>query len=285
MGNKQYSLEKQAEQQAFHPSQAKLVYISHSKYETDWHSYLHSHPFTELFYVMSGQGQFLIEHEQFEVKANDLIIVNANVSHTETSKADCPMEYIVIGIEGISLLNAEYDQSMFYSLNHFQEQDNPILSTLKMLLGEIVDKKERYEWVIQNMLEILLIHVLRHTKTKLKISSNSKTNNHASYLQSYIDEHFKEKISLEDLCRISFMNKYYMVHHFKKHLGITPIAYLNQKRLEESCHLLENTNLSISKIAEAIGMSSATYFNQAFKKHYQCAPLEWRKKQKNKAQM
>lgn len=282
MSNRQYIFEKkenETNQDALH---AKLVYITSAKYETDWHSVVHSHPFTELFYVVSGQGVFHIENEIFDVKTDDLVIVNPNVSHTETSKLDSPMEYIVLGVEGLSLLTTEYEHSTFYSLHHFQEQKKEILFYLRMLLSEIIHKKMMHELIIQNLLEVFLATIIRHTQTKLKLSSSKEMNNHCTYLKAYIDEHFKEDISLKDLCNISYMNKFYMIHNFKKQLGITPIAYLNLKRLEESCSLLENTNLSVSRIANAVGMSSATYFTQAFKKQYNCPPLEWRKRAKEK---
>ena len=47
---------------------------------------MHMHPFTELFYVVSGEGLFLIEDKSFTVKQDDLVIVNANILHTESSK-------------------------------------------------------------------------------------------------------------------------------------------------------------------------------------------------------
>ena len=60
----------------------KLLYITSSSYEGNWPSYLHSHNFTELFYVCSGSGSFLIEDQSYPIKKDDLIIVNPNVSHT-----------------------------------------------------------------------------------------------------------------------------------------------------------------------------------------------------------
>ncbi len=39
----------------------KLLYVSTSKYEGDWQSILHSHPFSELFYVVQGSGSFITE--------------------------------------------------------------------------------------------------------------------------------------------------------------------------------------------------------------------------------
>ena len=80
----------------------KLLYVSTSKYEGDWQSILHSHAFSELFYVVQGSGSFITEGMEFSVGKNDMVIINPNVQHTEKSLSTMPLEYIVLGIEGLS---------------------------------------------------------------------------------------------------------------------------------------------------------------------------------------
>ena len=73
----------------------QLRYISISKYEGDWHSLPHTHQFSELFYVLRGEGVFYIEDEKVFVKTDDLMIINPYVEHTEKTLPNNPMEYIV----------------------------------------------------------------------------------------------------------------------------------------------------------------------------------------------
>ena len=82
--------------------QNKLLYITHSKYENDWPSQPHIHPFAELFYVKDGSGSFLFEEEEYSIEKDDFVIVNAGISHTEISSAAMPLEYVSIGMEGRS---------------------------------------------------------------------------------------------------------------------------------------------------------------------------------------
>lgn len=90
-------------------SDFQLRYISISKYEGDWHSLPHTHQFTELFYVLHGEGVFYIENEKVPVKTDDLIIINPNVEHTEKTFPNNPMEYIVFGVEGLAFSFTEHD--------------------------------------------------------------------------------------------------------------------------------------------------------------------------------
>ena len=98
MSNLKYPLESVPQ----NSSSIKLLYVTSSSYEGDWPSFMHSHYFTELFYVKAGAGSFLIENESFPIQKDDLIIVNPNISHTEVSLPEKPLSYITLGVDGLS---------------------------------------------------------------------------------------------------------------------------------------------------------------------------------------
>ena len=124
---------------------ANLIYVSKAKYEEDWHSTLHSHPFTELFYVVKGSGSFLIHNKTYPVHEDDLVIVNANVPHTESSRDSNPLEYIVLGIEGMSITLNSLDEShlsSLHSIHNYHENRGEILHYLDSLVQEVEHKGE-----------------------------------------------------------------------------------------------------------------------------------------------
>ena len=63
----------------------RLLYISKSRFGGDWNSTTHTHSCTELFYCLSGEGQFYLAGQLFPVKPDDMVIVNPQVEHTELS--------------------------------------------------------------------------------------------------------------------------------------------------------------------------------------------------------
>lgn len=85
-------------------NQAKLLYITCAQYSQEWNSTIHTHACTELFFVTAGRGRFQLQHESFSVAVSDLVLVNAGVPHTELSQAGSPMEYTVLGVEGLEVL-------------------------------------------------------------------------------------------------------------------------------------------------------------------------------------
>lgn len=262
----------------------KLLYVSTSKYEGDWQSILHSHPFSELFYVVRGSGSFITEGMEFSVAKNDMVIINPNVQHTEKSLPLEPLEYIVLGIEGLSFsfeeIAAAKDsvcmQTAFGDVYKYNTQNSNIYAYLNILLEEINKKAENYETVCQKLLEVIMICMLRNNHLSIVQSSNELINRECTQIKNYLDANYAENITLDMLASLSHMNKYYMAHAFTKYIGISPITYLLQKRIQEGKSLLESTSYSISQISAMLGFSSQSYFSQAFKKSTGKTPVQYR---------
>lgn len=252
-----------------------LQYISSAKYGEDWHSLPHTHRCTELFYVLSGSGEFIVEDSKFQVKEDDLVIVNPNIQHTEVSFRQNPLEYIVVGIEGIIFTsNTEHGSS--YSSYNFRKFKDDILYYLHSLLKEVGKKEDGYELVCQNLLEILIINLNRRTNYTI-FASNANMNKECAAVKKFIDEHYKENLTLDSLAKLTHMNKYYLVHCFNRYVGVSPINYMIEKRIEESKNLLSSTDFSILQISTIMGFSSQSYFSQAFKKSTGVSPNRYRK--------
>ena len=273
MSNQRY----QVKQYTIEKMNFQLLYITQAKYGEDWHSNMHMHHFTELFYVIRGHGSFLVEQEQFNVKEDDLIVVNPNVMHTEISFPHDPLEYIVLGISGLQFLNEGKDTQYDFSVHNYQEYKHEILFYLRTLVQEIENEDENFEAMTQNLLEILILNILRRTKKKILLKATKKVNKECLFIEHYIKEHYAEDITLQTLSDITYLNKYYIVHVFKKYKGISPINFLLERRIDEAKNLLETTNYSVSDISGIIGFSSPSYFSQVFKRIMKCSPQQYRR--------
>lgn len=256
---------------------AKLLYVSSAKYDGDWHSTPHTHSCTELFYVTGGQGQFRIENQVYSVTTNDLVIVNPHVEHTELSFNTSPLEYIVLGIEGLELSIADDSGNQFCIVN-FQNMKETFLLYLQNILREVAAKTPGHEIVCQNLMEILVVHLTRQTNYSATLTPiKSKISRLSVSVRRYIDAHYKENINLDMLAEISHVSKYHMVHAFTEEYGISPINYMISCRIEEARQLLKTTDYSQAVISRMLGFSSPSYFSQAFRKIEQKSPTEYRK--------
>ena len=258
---------------------AKLLYISSAKYGGDWHSVQHTHNCSELFYVIEGQGQFLIENKTYPVAVNDLVIVNPNVLHTEVSLNASPLKYIVLGVEGLELTATSEDDDTNFCIINFKNIKDTILHHLQNMLAEIETKKPGYDIVCQDLMEILIVLLGRQTNFSTILAPVSKkTNRLCGSTKRYIDSHYQENITLDQLADINHVSKYHLAHAFTEEYGISPINYLISRRISEAEHLLKTTDFSLSLISNITGFSSSSYFAQIFRKQKGMSPTEFRKK-------
>lgn len=263
--------------QNFVRNNAKLLYVSSAKYGGDWHSTLHTHQCSELFYVTGGKGQFQIEEEIYQVETNDLVLINPNVSHTEISFNSNPLEYIVVGMEGLEL-SIKTNEDIPYRIIDCSSFRDTILFYLQTMLHEIEAKSHGYETICQDLLEVLMITLNRQTKFSTDfVPVRKKSTRLSNMVRRYIDGHYTENITLDTLANLCHVSRYYLVHTFTDEYGISPINYMTTCRLREAKQMLKNDDYSLSFISRILGFSSPSYFSQAFKKHEGISPNEYRK--------
>ena len=256
----------------------QLESITKSKYDSDWHSTLHTHPFTELFYVVDGKGEFNIQGQRFPVKANDFVIINPQVEHTELSSPDEPLEYIVLGINGLSFSNLTpvSEGGHPFSFFNLRDEQKDILRYLNAMVQEATSQQMSYELVCHNLLEILLIKILRHQHFDLEVGKQSKATKDISFIKHYLETYYHESIQLEDLASMTHLSRFYISHSFKKEIGMSPMEYLIDIRIKESKILLRTTNYSISQVADIVGFTTPTYFSKQFRKSTGISPTDYR---------
>ena len=259
---------------------AKLLNVARATYGGDWHSVPHTHNHVELFYIIGGKGQFLINDELYPVNTNHLVIINPNVIHTEVSLNAQPLEYIVLGVDGIELSINDTSNGQFCILDHYESLD--IASCLRNILREMELKQPGYEDICQAYMEILIIRLMRSTGLSVPAESASISGNRqCAAIRRYIELHFKEPLTLDLLAEEAHMNKFYLSHTFKKEYGVSPINYMISRRIEESKYLLAETDLSMSQISQLLGFSSLSYFSQVFRKTLSLTPMEYRQSTKS----
>ena len=261
--------------------QLKLRNVASAKYGGDWHSIPHAHSYTELFYIIGGDGQFQIDDEQFPVRAHQLVIVNPSIIHTERSYEARPLEYIVLGIEGleVSIPGSNEGRYCIYTF----PAENKVLNCMQSILREMQDRESEHQMVCHAYMDILVVQLMRNSGTTMtQVSDSSSTNRQCAATRHYIDSHYKEPLTLDQLAAEANVSKYYLAHAFKQTYGISPISYMIARRIQEGKRLLTETDMSLSQICGILGFSSASYFSQSFRRAEGISPAEYRKTKNRK---
>ncbi|MBR6770130.1 MAG: helix-turn-helix domain-containing protein [Lachnospiraceae bacterium] len=263
-----------------------LRYISMHKYEGDWQSQPHTHHFTELFYVTDGKGVFHIEDNLIPVKANDLVIINPHIEHTEKTKTLEPMEYIVFGVDGLafSFQSKQEGARCNFGYYSYASSHNHVVDFAQIMLTEFQDKQPGFDILCMSILQVLLVYLAREQQLSIISDSTFRISKECALAKRYIDANYAQNITLDTLAEITHINKYYLAHTFTSCIGKSPISYLTETRLRASMELLINTNLSIAQIASCTGFSSQSYFSQIFKKEIGKTPQQYRKNNEKNAE-
>lgn len=256
-------------------SQAKLLNVAWAQYSREWNSSLHTHNHAELFFVMGGQGSFQLQDRQFPVSSRDLVVINAGVPHAELSQMGSPMEYIVLGVDSLEVLA----DACGYVQSHFYLGWDEIAGCLRLMLQEMRGGQPGCQCICQHLLEVILLRLLRREDLVLTADADKhRSSRECDLVRRYIDDHFKENLTLDQLAALAHINKYYLVHTFRREYNTSPISYQISRRIQESRTLLTNTDFNLSQIAQILGFSSLSYFSQSFRRLEGMSPMEYRKR-------
>ncbi len=100
---------------------------------------------------------------------------------------------------------------------------------------------------------------------------------HILQAKNYIDRHFREPITVEEVAEKLFLSQNYLSKLFKEQIGISPRQYLTQLRLSMAYSDLLSTSLTIQEVAERNGFRDVNYFIQTFKRTYHVTPKQYQK--------
>lgn len=110
-----------------------------------------------------------------------------------------------------------------------------MVTLLHMLLAEADRSLDGCETVCQDLLEVLLIWLVRCTTLSLQVEESPRSDNRECVeIKRYLDNNYREEISLDTLAEVAHINKYYLAHTFQKAYGISPITYLTAAALRRA---------------------------------------------------
>lgn len=121
-------------------------------------------------------------------------------------------------------------------------------------------------------LKALVYDALRAAQERADALSNQKI----EAIKRYICQHFSEDIGLEDLARTFYFSPNYLCRLFKHETGCTPGKFLNDYRMKKAQELLEGSQMKVSRISQAVGFKSSSYFCQRFRDRFGVSPELYR---------
>jgi len=221
--------------------------------------------------VESGELTACISGKEYIVYPGQILLINCYEPHSYKSLVKTTISWIHFD----GNMSKDFYEAIINSKGNILTPQNlqPIKSLCHKIIESMNESKNKcsegdYSLMIHTLLNLML------TSENTQIIGNSEN---FQKVLSYINDHFSENISIDELAAIAGLTSYYFLRAFKKKTGVTPHQFIIDTRLSSAKYYLSSTDMSISDIAEKVGFSDESAFCQSFKKKNSTTPLKYRR--------
>jgi AraC-like DNA-binding protein len=263
---------------------------------------LHTHDLVELVYVCRGEGTHILGDREVPAMHGSLAIIHRNQMHgfkTGPGGLDLinlyldinrfPLPLMPEGLQNLLPLIIPLHPRFRHNLRNVIHLrfDNPeeIEGLLLKMRSELAERREGFRESLQHMFTLFLIEACRCYRAQQKQSvpeqdnerSRKKSTARIERLCRHLDSHFSESLTLDELARLTGLQKNYLCRAFKAHTGQTVLNYILQQRLGQAMLLLRQTDRPVVDIAIESGFNDLPHFNRTFRREVEMTPREYRR--------
>lgn len=269
------------------PFQISKVVLNHENSHPDtfhWHSYF------EITCVQSGMGHYFVNGQEYTMDKGDIIIFNNVEPHGWKLMGD-DMHLLVMVFspefvaEKLSVFDSEYLKPFVERGSNFRNRigreetvSHEIRKGIREIYTEWEEKREGYPLMIKaNILRILTILIRAYqddSKSGEMLKEKKNAMKRLEQAFSYIDAHYSEKITLDEVAAAAFMSSTYFSSYFRKVTNISFSEYVTRLRISHARELLRDKEKSVTEIALECGFHNISNFYKMYKKYVGKPPRE-----------
>lgn len=240
----------------------------------------HYHNFYEFYCFVGNEVDYWINGNVYHLQSGDVLIIEPYHLHKPIPVSqNYKYERIVLWVDRNHLFSLS--EGIFTELFSFikgsmllrpqASEKNKIL----LLAQELSKEFYSTEFASKSVCDGILLQYIS-TIGRIALNESARvlqysTPTFVTEILNYINAHFCEKISLDQLAEHFFINKYYLSHSFKKAVGTSVYRYIMLKRLDLASEMLKD-NFSPTEVAQSCGFKDYTTFFRAFKAEYGTSP-------------
>jgi AraC-like DNA-binding protein len=233
----------------------------------------HQHEDTEFIFIEEGQAEFTTGNQVYPVSAGEILLLNSYIEHGTADSS----------ITGYSVMFTSFLLSELPPGHVVLANDTPVLNVKEhnlMMSRYLEDLYQEYDQgspgsneIAASLLNAVLLKIIRFKY----VSNPDQVLSISEKAKRFIEQNYHIDLSLNDLANHIFVSPYHLSHTFKSDVGVSPISYLIQYRIEISKKMLKTSSLTIAEIAYRVGYPNSNYFNLIFKKIAGVSPGKYRK--------
>ena len=247
--------------------------LTAKKKHTSRRSNMNSYLFMQ---VCSGSGEIIIDGIRYELSANDVCFIDCSLSYAHTTSEDDLWTLKWIHFNG-EMMPAIYEKYLLRG-------GGPVLSSvhedkISQIHENIFESASGDDYVrdmrINEEISSLLT-ILMQLSWDPEVADSVPKRKDMIPVKNYLMEHFTQKISLDELSEMFYVNKYYLTRIFKEQFGVSINTYQSQLKITRAKQLLRFTDQTLEEIAENCGIDDPNYFSRFFKKVEGMSPSAYR---------
>lgn len=252
---------------------------------------IHWHNDLEINLIREGEAVFQVYQKSYRVRTGEGFLLNRNVPHSCSSPGNEHVRYSTILVRPDFLygdFGSDVERKCFQPflqnsaipciyLTGFDENGKEILQKLNQVEEAFDQKRFCYELKIKGLLceaFAMILYGHRQELTKF-VPANLQELERLEKMLNYLNMHFTEVISLQDLADQVHLSREVCCRLFKKMTGKTITGYLEEYRVNKSFSLVQSGQYSMTQITEMVGFSNPSRFASAFRKRFGCNPGEY----------
>lgn len=252
---------------------------------------IHWHNDLEINLIREGEAVFQVYQKSYRVRTGEGFLLNRNVPHSCSSPGNEHVRYSTILVRPDFLygdFGSDVERKCFQPflqnsaipcihLTGFDENGKEILQKLNQVEEAFDRKRFCYKLKIKGLLceaFAMILYGHRQELTKF-VPANLQELERLEKMLNYLNMHFTEVISLQDLADQVHLSREVCCRLFKKMTGKTVTGYLEEYRVNKSFSLVQSGQYSMTQITEMVGFSNPSRFASAFRKRFGCNPGEY----------
>ena len=249
-----------------------------------WRYETHDHSAVEILLTLEGMVTYTIEDKIYQVRKGEILIVPPDTLHSLSMGEGSSRYLFLFESDAImAMRDLKAMASYFHKPFHLRDGSDAHVRIRELLLRarEAYEKREMM-WNTMCYSCILRVYAtlgqryLSGIKPRTGDNMRNMDSEGINAVMTYINNHYREELSLEDVARFAGFSRYYFSRSFKRQTGYSFKDYLCQKRLQVAMDLLIRTNRSMRDVAIESGFGSVATFNRVFREKKGCTPTQYR---------
>ena len=242
----------------------------------------HFHPYYVIGLIESGERRLFCQQMEWIIRPGDLLLFQPLMNHACESVDNQPLDYRCLNIKTdvITYTARMLDlpilpgKMLSFPQPVVLQAPEETVNTLRKLHQMIMSPCEGEEILREEQYLLLMEQVL----TQYIGETTSEVLEKGGVVQActYLEGHFGERVTLEELSSLAGMGKYRLIREFAREKGITPYRYLEAVRVNAAKRLLEE-GIPPAEAAVSTGFSDQSHFSNAFKAQIGLTPKQFQK--------